>query len=209
LELQASAGLYTHLNGAHARVPVGAFKIGLIAQEREPHLTNDVAHDPRISDPEWAAREGMVAFAGYPLIVEDKLVGVMGLFSRQALAEDTLRALGSVSVSIAIGIQRKRTEAALMESEKRYRFLAESMPQMVWTATPAGELDYVNAQTTTYFGISAASLLGSGWLAGVHPEDPPQARPGWRLALVFSSRPSHGGPGWQGGVLGGNLHGHS
>jgi PAS domain S-box-containing protein len=47
LELQASAGMYTHLNGAHARVPVGQFKIGLIAQEQRPHLTNAVTTDPR------------------------------------------------------------------------------------------------------------------------------------------------------------------
>ena len=39
LQLQASAGLYTHLDGPHSRVPVGQFKIGLIAQERKPHLT--------------------------------------------------------------------------------------------------------------------------------------------------------------------------
>jgi PAS domain S-box-containing protein len=40
LELQASAGMYTHINGAHARVPVEQFKIGLIAQERQAHFTN-------------------------------------------------------------------------------------------------------------------------------------------------------------------------
>ena len=45
LELQASAGMYTHTNGSHSRVPVGEFKIGLIAQERQPHLTNSVADD--------------------------------------------------------------------------------------------------------------------------------------------------------------------
>jgi PAS domain S-box-containing protein len=78
LELQASAGMYTHLDGAHSRVPVGELKIGLIAQERRPHLTNTVTSDPRVSDKEWARREGMVAFAGYPLIVEDRLVGVRG-----------------------------------------------------------------------------------------------------------------------------------
>ncbi len=50
LELQASAGLYTHIDGGHARVPVGRFKIGLIAAERQPHLSNHVASDPRVSD---------------------------------------------------------------------------------------------------------------------------------------------------------------
>ena len=66
LELRASAGMYTHLDGAHARVPVGQFKIGPIAQERRPHLTNAVLGDPRVPDQDWAEREGMVAFAGYP-----------------------------------------------------------------------------------------------------------------------------------------------
>src|SRR4029077_14457380 len=81
LELQASAGLYTHLDGPHGRVPVGKYKIGLIAEEKQPHLTNDVAHDARISDPKWAEREGMVAFAGYPLMLNDKVVGVMAMFA--------------------------------------------------------------------------------------------------------------------------------
>src|SRR5262249_16177437 len=63
LELRASAGLYTHLDGPHSRVPVGQFKIGLIAEERRPHLTNSVISDPRVGDQAWAKREGMVAFA--------------------------------------------------------------------------------------------------------------------------------------------------
>ena len=64
LELRASAGMYTHLDGPHSRVPVGKYKIGLIAQEKKPHLTNEVVGDPRVSDQEWARRESMIAFAG-------------------------------------------------------------------------------------------------------------------------------------------------
>src|SRR5207248_4573979 len=66
LELQASAGCYTHLDGSHSRVRVGHYKIGLVAQKKKAHLTNSVQSDPRVSDKEWARREGMVAFAGYP-----------------------------------------------------------------------------------------------------------------------------------------------
>jgi PAS domain S-box-containing protein len=110
LELQASAGLYTHLDGPHGRVPVGAYKIGLIAQERRPHLTNDVLHDPRVSDKEWAAREGMVAFAGYPLLVDGRVVGVMAMFARRPLPERTLSALGAVADGIALAIARDRSE---------------------------------------------------------------------------------------------------
>ena len=78
LVLQASAGMYTHLDGPHGRVKVGDFKIGRIARDRQPLLTNDVRHDPNIGDPAWAAREGMVAFGGHPLLVENRVVGVLG-----------------------------------------------------------------------------------------------------------------------------------
>ena len=114
LELQASSGMYTHIDGAHSRVPMGKFKIGLIAEERKPHLTNSVVGDPRVGDQEWAAREGMAAFAGYPLIVEDKLVGVMAMFSRTALTEGAIRAMEAVAHGVASGIERKHAEGALI-----------------------------------------------------------------------------------------------
>ena len=117
LQLQASAGLYTHTDGAHARIPVGRFKIGQIAQERQPHLTNAVLEDPRVSDKAWAAREGMVAFAGYPLVVEERLVGVMAMFSRHTLGDETLQALESVAHGIALGIERHWAEAELNEAK--------------------------------------------------------------------------------------------
>lgn len=113
LELQASAGMYSHLDGPHSRVPVGRFKIGLIAQEREPHLTNNVIDDPRVGDQQWARRERMRAFAGYPLMVGDELVGVLAMFSRHTLEDDDLQALATVAHGVALGIQRKRNEIAL------------------------------------------------------------------------------------------------
>ncbi|MEA3212319.1 MAG: hypothetical protein QOE70_5376, partial [Chthoniobacter sp.] len=113
LELQASAGLYTHLDGPHAHVPVGKFKIGLIAQERKPHLTNQVVGDPHVGNQEWAQREGMVAFAGYPLLVKDRVVGVMAMFARHPLSEVTLEALATIANNIALGIENKRAEEEL------------------------------------------------------------------------------------------------
>ncbi|HLN00664.1 MAG TPA: CHASE domain-containing protein, partial [Bryobacteraceae bacterium] len=126
LELEASAGIYTHINGGHARVPMGSFKIGRIAQDRRPHLTNSVIGDPEVSDQAWAKREGMVAFAGYPLIVEDRLVGVVAVFAHKPLADSVLKTLASIADEIALGIERKRAEEALRASETRFRIAAEN-----------------------------------------------------------------------------------
>ena len=126
LELEASAGLYTHIDGGHARVPVGKFKIGRIAENSEPHLTNSVQEDSWVGDPEWARREGMVAFAGYPLKVDEQVLGVVAAFARKPLTEATLQAFAAVADNLAQFIKRKRAEEALRESEKSYRLLFEN-----------------------------------------------------------------------------------
>ena len=131
LELQASAGLYTHLDGGHSRVPVGRFKIGLIAEERKPHLTNSVVGDERVGDQAWAEREGMIAFAGYPLIVDKRLVGVMAMFARHTLTEAALEAMESVANIIALGIERKRSEQALLEQTAALARLNEERGRMI------------------------------------------------------------------------------
>lgn len=115
LELQASAGLYTHLDGPHSRIPVGKFKIGRMAQDRKPHRTNAVVGDPQVSDQDWAIREGMVAFAGHPLIIDDRVVGVMAVFARRTLSDDILETLHSVSDSLALGIRRQQLEDEVRE----------------------------------------------------------------------------------------------
>ena len=125
LELRASAGMYTHLDGRHSRIPIGKQKIGLIAQEKTPHLTNDVVNDPRITDKNWAQTEGIVSFAGYPLMVEGRLIGVMAMFACNPLSADTLDTLASVADLIAQGIERKRTEEELRETQTQLRMRAE------------------------------------------------------------------------------------
>ena len=117
LELQASSGLYTGLHGSHSRVPVGQRKIGLIAETRAPYLTNATVGDPRI-DQEWVKREGIVAFAGYPLVVDDRVVGVIAMFARLPIGAETLETIGSIAGIVAQGIERKRSQKDLRRAIK-------------------------------------------------------------------------------------------
>jgi signal transduction histidine kinase len=108
--------MYTHIGGPHRRVAVGTPTIGLIAAERRPYLTNSVIGDPHVGDEEWAKREGMVAFAGYPLIAGERLLGVVATFSRKPVSAMTFEALGAVARGIALGIETRRRAAALHEA---------------------------------------------------------------------------------------------
>ncbi len=144
LELQASAGIYTHIDGAHSRISVGHLKIGLIAKERIPYLTNQVLEDDRIGDKEWVVREGMVAFAGYPLILDNQLVGVIAMFARHELNESTLIALAAIADAIALGIKRKQTEEALATQQQTLRSIIDNAPIWVWMANPSGRMLLVN-----------------------------------------------------------------
>ena len=70
------------------------------------------------------------------------------------------------------------------ESEERYRFLAESQPDQIWTAQPSGELDYVNQRALDYFDRPFSVLVEAGWTEVVHPEDLGRVLERWQDALA-------------------------
>jgi PAS domain S-box-containing protein len=144
LELLASAGMYTHVDGPHARVPVGKFKIGAIARDREPHLTNSVVGDPLVPAQDWAREQGMVAFAGYPLLVEDRLVGVWAMFARHELSEAALRAMESVARGIALGIDRHRAEGRVRLEREWLQVTLASIGDAVIATDERGRIKFLN-----------------------------------------------------------------
>lgn len=110
LELRASAGRYQHTTGPQARVPLGTLKAGLIAKNREPTLIQNVIGDPQVTDQEWAAREGLVSFAGYPLIVGERLVGVLALYTSVELSQGMTASIATVAGQLAIAVDRDASE---------------------------------------------------------------------------------------------------
>jgi len=149
LELRASAGLYTHLHGAHSRIPVGQFKIGKIALEQKHVLTNDIINDPRISDKTWAETEGMSSFAGYPLLVGTRTLGVLAMFSRKPLTAGTAEALASTADLIAHGIERKNMEEALRTNQERLSRAMQTATVGEFAAAIAHEINQPLAAVVT------------------------------------------------------------
>ncbi len=170
LELQASAGMYTHINGQHGRVPVGQFKIGRIAEVQLPHSTNDLQHDPQIGDPAWAKHQGLVAFAGYPLIVDEKLMGVIALFAHHSLNDDVLQAMEAVANYIAVSIDSKQVEVSLQQT----RTVVENSPAVLfrWRAAAGWPAEYVSDNIRRFGYTPDAFLLGAvSYSDIIHPDD--------------------------------------
>ncbi len=80
--------------------------------------------------------------------------------------------------------RQKRAEENLRESERRWRSLAEALPQLVWTATPDGSCDYFSTQWTQYTGVPASQLLGWRWLEVLHPDDREATRLSWAESVA-------------------------
>ena len=66
---------------------------------------------------------------------------------------------------------RKRAEQSLKESEERFRIIADNAPVMVWMADTALQCTFFNKQWLEFTGRTLEQELGTGWIAGVHPED--------------------------------------
>jgi two-component system, sensor histidine kinase and response regulator len=110
LELQAGAGTCAALDAQHTHIPVGAFTIGAIARARQPLLMKPADVDLPIVDSTWAERERLVAFAGYPLLVDSNLVGVLAMFAPHEFTSSALDAMAAVADAVALGIDRTRAE---------------------------------------------------------------------------------------------------
>jgi PAS domain S-box-containing protein len=76
------------------------------------------------------------------------------------------------------------SRVAAAERERDLRALSETLPAIVWTATPAGALDYFNARLTDYSGITAGKIEGDGWFSLVHPDDVAHAADAWNAAVA-------------------------
>ena len=118
LHLEASAGLYTNLDGEYRRIPLGALKIGKIAQGFGPMQTNDALGDDRLPNKQWMKDNGLQCFAGYPLIFRGDMLGVIAMFGRRCLADDEFERLATFAHQAAIAIKNAQlfTEVAHLKT---------------------------------------------------------------------------------------------
>lgn len=88
--------------------------------------------------------------------------------------------------------ERREHERRFLEqewaSQKRYRHLADAVPQIIWTAGRDGAVDYFNQQWHLYTGLTLEQCEGWKWKRAIHPEDLPRLLQQWREALQAGQR---------------------
>lgn len=122
LDLQAIAGTVPPVPDLPRRISLGISIVGVIAQSQQPYLTNEVGRDACLGLQDWATQEKITAFVGYPLIVDDRLIGVISLLSRRPILEGTYATLQWIFNSMAIAIDLSMARAELLSRRESLLF---------------------------------------------------------------------------------------
>ena len=101
-------------------------------------------------------------------------------------ANPVLDEFGKITEWLGINIDiddRKRSEDALRASELHLRQLTETIPEMLWSATPDGKIGYFNGRLLEYLGLKQNEVAdGNWWESALHPDDVEPTRRAWQHA---------------------------
>ncbi|KAB0676293.1 PAS domain S-box protein [Aureimonas leprariae] len=153
---------------AFSTYAVGEWRAGRFAS------SDDVNVDPRYDEAERRAYASVSTRAGFgiPLIKQGRLVALLGVnqSSPRHWSDYDIDLAGEVAERTWAALERARAEAALGESERRFRTLAETAPAFIWFNDEAGANAFVNQAFLDYTGRSAEQIAGEGWHGLVHPD---------------------------------------
>lgn len=162
LKLIASSGMYTNTNGWFARVPMGAYKVGKIAQNRVSFLSNNLAEEPWVGDRDWAIANGIRGFAGYPLAIKGRVVGVLATFSHHAMAPEFLEVLQTlctvVTIALDTALQYQKEKQTWQSSAHSPAFSHLSLSEQLASVLSSARLTLVGTEQPLTFPLAYVFL---------------------------------------------------
>jgi two-component system, cell cycle sensor histidine kinase and response regulator CckA len=150
LQLLASAGHLVPAAGPDESAPPMFFTLDDVVRGRDIVVTNALLDDPRANS-EWAAAHGIVSFVGYPLIVGERIVGVIAMFGCSPLSEATVQAVSYIANAVASAIERDRSEAA----QAKLAAIVEATTDLVF-------IRMLDCSGAAYMNPAGRAMLGIG-----------------------------------------------
>ncbi len=203
---QASPDSDTRLQVAASRVSLDALAyfsapfstevLRPVVRDRKTLRVDNAQQDQSDNPPYLDTSVGRVPINSYltvPLISRSgQILGILllGHTERGAFADSAERMVQGLAVQVALAIdnlqlsqQFKQTRLQDGTGERHYRSLAESIPQIVWTARPDGWIDYFNQHWINYTGLAFEQTQGWGWKQALHPDDARVSVDKWEHAV--------------------------
>jgi PAS domain S-box-containing protein len=159
------------------------------ARRKTQVIVSDVASDTRWDTYGWRAAaltHGLKACWSTIILASNGLVlGTFAIYWREPRSptEHDEKIIEQITHLAAVAIERKRNEAALQESEERFRLIVDSIPGFVFTLSATGEVELLNRQALEYFGKTTEEWKNSPIFDAVHPDDLPRVIEAWRRWL--------------------------
>ena len=100
-------------------------------------------------------------------------------------SDGTLNGIMIVALEVTREVEAKHK---LLESEQKFRLLADAMPQFIWTGDPQGNLNYFNISVFAYCGLTFEQMKGQGWIKIIHPADRLANRKAWKKSIENGER---------------------
>ena len=165
---------YIHINEAFAklnRAPVEAH-IGKSVEEFPPNFPL------QLQEEYLEISKRLVPSVGRRLAIADEIweMSVFPVISRRAERPG----LGVIGINVTAAAE---AEARVLESEARFRTMAEAMPQIVWMTRPDGATSYFNLRWYEYTGLTPEQSLGWNWITPLHPDDLARSKARWQVSV--------------------------
>ncbi len=153
-----------------------------------PFVVSDAESDPRVTDADRPAY-AMTSIRGaicVPILKQGKLVSAMAVHTvaPRRWRADEVELVQQVASRCWESIERARVTESLRESERLFRALANSIPNLAWMATPDGSIYWYNDQWYAYTGTTPEDMAGWGWERVHDPEVLPAVRERWMASIA-------------------------
>ena len=149
------------------RVPIGDFSVGRVAAQGGMITSDKLDEEPGLADPDWARIERLKSFAGYPLIHDGRLLGVVAMWSRDRLREEVLEALrvlarhAATAIAGAQLIQEVRAEGQKSQATTRQiEALVQASRSGVLLVDRHERVAFVNSAFRRLFALDDDELTG-------------------------------------------------
>jgi PAS domain S-box-containing protein len=162
---------------ATRQAPVESWFCGYVLARRAPFTVEDARQDPALRADAAVTGNGVLAYAGVPLLAPGgQALGALCVVDTQPRhwTRTELADLNDLAAIATAELHRRLQQAvdpAAAAVSAAVRLSYDAIPIIIWTATPEGTCDYVNARWLEFTGRTLAAEVGLGWTEIVHPED--------------------------------------